>query len=289
MAAIPYESAVGHIAAKVMSRFPLEPLYRVMKCRYPAGLDCDFHNIHDSWHVIATLDGRMVFQEKGGKELVCERGSVLTIPANCELRWKVEKDSVNIHYHHHGYELERHGALAYFSGPPQRIMATVDLEREQIETFERKLALAELSPCMDLALSVAGIELMLAAVETHLKALSGKNAREGATHDALTRCLNYVETNLDKRISLDDLARRARLSASRTTQIFREKLGISPQQYIAARRTELAKRLLSDGSLGVGEVAGKLGFNSLSYFSRFYKRRTGENPSNAGGDSTRPA
>ncbi len=39
-----------------------------------------------------------------------------------------------------------------------------------------------------------------------------------------------------------------------------------------------AKRELSFGALTVKEIAFKLGFRDASYFSRFFKKHTGQNP-----------
>ncbi len=47
---------------------------------------------------------------------------------------------------------------------------------------------------------------------------------------------------------------------------------------ISQRLVLEAKRELSFGALTVKEIAFKLGFNDASYFSRFFKKHTGQNP-----------
>jgi AraC-like DNA-binding protein len=49
-------------------------------------------------------------------------------------------------------------------------------------------------------------------------------------------------------------------------------------EYRATLLTRRAKQLLRDGSFTVTEIADVLGFESVSYFSRFFKKHTGLSP-----------
>jgi AraC-like DNA-binding protein len=56
-------------------------------------------------------------------------------------------------------------------------------------------------------------------------------------------------------------------------------VGLSPQQFHTRCRIDRAKQLLRDQRLPVQVVAGQVGFNDVSYFSRTFKRLTGVPPS----------
>ncbi|MGM9738563.1 MAG: helix-turn-helix domain-containing protein [Candidatus Cryptobacteroides sp.] len=55
--------------------------------------------------------------------------------------------------------------------------------------------------------------------------------------------------------------------------------GISPIEFLRQYRLEMASQLLSEKRMNVSEVADAVGFNSVSYFSKAYKKRYGIPPS----------
>lgn len=72
-------------------------------------------------------------------------------------------------------------------------------------------------------------------------------------------------------------------------RVFRRAYGLSPLDYINARRTARISDLLRDTDLPVSEIAEKLGFEDVSYFSRFVRKHLGFSPRDfrrrrAGGD-----
>ena len=79
--------------------------------------------------------------------------------------------------------------------------------------------------------------------------------------------------------TLEDLARLSGYSKSRFSALYREKYGISPINELIACRIENAKLLLSYGNMQIGEVAEAVGFSSIYYFSKCFKKVTGISPS----------
>lgn len=61
-------------------------------------------------------------------------------------------------------------------------------------------------------------------------------------------------------------------------RLFRRHYGITPVDYLNALRIEQAKALLVAGKLPILEVARRVGFNHAHYFSRIFRRQTGQNP-----------
>lgn len=62
------------------------------------------------------------------------------------------------------------------------------------------------------------------------------------------------------------------------SRLFREAYGLSPHQYHMRHKIELAKELLAMTPITVTDLAAKLHFQSLHYFSRAFKARTGMSP-----------
>ena len=83
--------------------------------------------------------------------------------------------------------------------------------------------------------------------------------------------LRYMENNLDKRITLNGLAKLAAANPNYLCRIFKEKYGIAPIQYLNNLRLKKAKELLAFSELNVTQIADILGFRTIHYFSRFFK------------------
>jgi AraC-like DNA-binding protein len=59
---------------------------------------------------------------------------------------------------------------------------------------------------------------------------------------------------------------------------FVELVGQSPIHYLAGWRMHLARQLLRDSTLGVGEIAGRIGYQSEAAFNRAFRRLVGLPP-----------
>ncbi len=133
--------------------------------------------------------------------------------------------------------------------------------------------------CPDGALATERIAAAL------LSCILTRQARTGptATADALGRVLTHVESHLHVALSLDELAAIAGMSRFHFCRVFSAWQGVTPHQFIVARRIELAKQLLwaRPGSKGAGtvlDVALACGFASASHFSAQFKRHVGKTP-----------
>lgn len=78
--------------------------------------------------------------------------------------------------------------------------------------------------------------------------------------------------------SVERLAAEAALSPSRFAARFKEAMGRSVMNYVATWRANVACRLLRETSLGLAEIAGRVGYASLPAFSRAFKAIVGQAP-----------
>ncbi len=104
---------------------------------------------------------------------------------------------------------------------------------------------------------------------------SGKNN----TDISILDLKKYIEQNLDRNITLEELAARVNLNKTYFVKRFKIMWGISPMKFIGNLRIEKAKQLLLKGNLSVQQIADAAGFNSLHYFSRAFKQSEGVSPS----------
>lgn len=126
--------------------------------------------------------------------------------------------------------------------------------------------------------------LTLALTSETIKLLSPKAAarmerkKNGLDPARKRRVIDFAEANLDKLISLSDMAAVANLSPYHFSRSFKLSTGMPPAKFMLMRRTERAKRLLREGRAGLAEIALACGFASQSHFSTAFKQVVGMTP-----------
>jgi AraC family transcriptional regulator len=92
------------------------------------------------------------------------------------------------------------------------------------------------------------------------------------------RVIDFMTSNIDQDISIDDLAAVACLSPFHFIRMFRTAVGQTPARYLDALRLERAKTLLVLGNAPLVDIALSCCFSSQSNFSRAFRRATGVTP-----------
>ena len=89
----------------------------------------------------------------------------------------------------------------------------------------------------------------------------------------------YMHANLNKKITIDEVATHLNFSSSYVTALFRKATGYPILTYLTQLRMEEAKRLLLSDEYALQEISQMLGFENYNYFSRFFKKHAGLPPS----------
>jgi AraC-like DNA-binding protein len=90
---------------------------------------------------------------------------------------------------------------------------------------------------------------------------------------------DYLETHLERDLSIEELAAVAGYSAGHFHREFRRATGETPVQYLTRRRLETARLYLRQSGLPIREIAAAVGFSDPLYFSRVFRRHFGCSPS----------
>ncbi len=98
------------------------------------------------------------------------------------------------------------------------------------------------------------------------------------THTQLQQVSEYINTHLDRDLSLVQIARVINISPTYFASLFKQATGISPHQYVIQQRVERAKLMLSRTNLTIADIALKVGFSSQSHLTQQFKRITGMTP-----------
>ena len=104
-------------------------------------------------------------------------------------------------------------------------------------------------------------------------------SRPGTLSRAQCRLLNqYLEENLDRNLSLTELAGVVQLSVFHFTRKFRTEFGCPPHAYVMRKRIERAKAQLARGNIPLKVVAASSGFSDQSHMTRLFQRLLGVTP-----------
>ena len=99
--------------------------------------------------------------------------------------------------------------------------------------------------------------------------------------DKMLPALTHISENLSnsKELTLEILANKCFVSIATLRRYFYEFTDMSPQQFIASARINHAQYLLSNTNKSITEISDAVGFESISCFTRAFKRHTGVSPS----------
>jgi AraC family transcriptional regulator len=101
---------------------------------------------------------------------------------------------------------------------------------------------------------------------------------KGLTHTQLQPVLDYIQTHLDRDLSLAELAEVINISPTYFASLFKQAIEVSPHQYVIQQRVERAKLMLSKTDLAIADIALQVGFSSQSHLNQQFKRLTGMTP-----------
>ena len=123
----------------------------------------------------------------------------------------------------------------------------------------------------DLATEVAEQFIHERIRDQHDQQRMALRSRLGVSHPKLLQIIALMEEHLEEPVARADLARRAAMSTRQLERLFRKYLARTPTRYYLELRLYRARRLLSQTSLSVLDVALACGFVSASHFSKCYR------------------
>jgi AraC family transcriptional regulator len=100
----------------------------------------------------------------------------------------------------------------------------------------------------------------------------------GLSQATLQQVEEYVKQHLSQDLKLIELSAIAQLSPYHFLRLFKQRMGITPHQYILQQRIEKAKQLLQHSKRSIADIAVRTGFSDQSHLTKCFKRKFGVTP-----------
>ena len=100
----------------------------------------------------------------------------------------------------------------------------------------------------------------------------------GSLPDPLVSALGFIEKNLHRNVSLEDIVKHSRMSKRTCNRLFKNRYGISPVKYFETRKLQKAKSLLEHTVYPIQSIADSLGYTTPQYFSNHFKKHFLQSP-----------
>ncbi|WP_338551543.1 AraC family transcriptional regulator [Paenibacillus sp. KS-LC4] len=107
--------------------------------------------------------------------------------------------------------------------------------------------------------------------------MMGKSRPEQQQTVGLDQVIAYMNDNYSKDLQISQLAEMAGFSPNHFTKTFKNKMGVTPTEYLLQQRIKKAKQLLVS-SIKAKHVAEQVGYKDEHYFSRVFKKAEGVAP-----------
>lgn len=103
--------------------------------------------------------------------------------------------------------------------------------------------------------------------------------RQKSDDPLLNEMINYINSNIFKTLSIDDLCHQFSMSRSSLQSLFHTNFNMAPKQYINEVKLNRACLMIREGKYNISEISSALGFASIHYFSRKFKQYYKVSPS----------
>lgn len=135
---------------------------------------------------------------------------------------------------------------------------------------ELRLNLEKMKNAPDKIQNSAAELQMLQLVSMGLAAIPGSAKQELQINERIQKLLNYITVNTTGGVNNNDLAALVKLTVPSMIRLFKESMGVSPQQYQKTLRMQHAGTLLVHTDKSLEEIAEECGFWDRNHFTRAF-------------------
>lgn len=112
-----------------------------------------------------------------------------------------------------------------------------------------------------------------------LNAVPPKATKSRSDSEVFNRVVDYLESNISSHVTIEQICRDNLIGRSQLQKIFREKSDKGVIEYFSKMKIDAAKEMIRTGHLNFTQISEHLGYTSIHYFSRQFKKLAGMTPS----------
>ncbi len=153
----------------------------------------------------------------------------------------------------------------------KNLLEKIMQEKEAQRIYSYDLILCYLKEILIRLLRAQRLEHIIHKTDTEIK--------HTIESDIIVDVMQYVRNHLDKKLTVSEIAKMIPVSSSYLSTLFRKNTGKHLVEYISAEKMKRAKEYIREGKYTFTQISEMLGFNSIHYFSKLFKKQFGITPS----------
>lgn len=236
----------------------------------------DVPNWHENIEILLITEGRgSVLYDT--QQLSVEEGDIVVVNSNSVHCLYTEESVLSYHY----LIVDRSFCVANHFDPGS-IRFDMHFRDEEIERLmrglEKEYASQSNSPFHVQMIRALVLQIMATVCRNH-GVIEESSHLDSHLLTCIKQSIGYIHSQIERDISLDEVAEFVGLSKFYFAREFRRITGNTFVSYINLVRCERAKKMLAENRMHVGEIARACGFENQSYFTRRFRSYTGMLPS----------
>lgn len=150
----------------------------------------------------------------------------------------------------------------------EKYVSSLGLDREIMENYYNTIPFYNADRIVSIS-NVASMLVKYLLLENMLRPNIDKN---------IQRAINYIEENLEKKLSIKSISRQVNVSKTVLYNKFHTYFACTISEFINTKRIEKSIDYLTKTDLSMEEISSKVGFSSASYYSKIFKKIKGMSP-----------
>ena len=106
-----------------------------------------------------------------------------------------------------------------------------------------------------------------------------KTTKNRSDNEIFNRVVDYLESNISSHVTIEQICRDNLIGRSQLQKIFKERSSLGIIEYFSQMKIDAAKEMIRTNRMNFTQVSEHLGYTSIHYFSRQFKKVTGMTPS----------
>jgi AraC-like DNA-binding protein len=167
--------------------------------------------------------------------------------------------------------------------PPALLSKNIPVNRKCLELLERmKQESVQAMPYGNEVIACCLTEFIAYLLRQVKFSIPGKLAeplkRQNYHSEIVSRAIKVIESEYSKPLNLKKISRALGISGPYLCSLIRKETGETFSMILHRQRVTAAKHLLSESIFSIQDISGAVGYSSLSFFFKIFKRITGMTP-----------